>query len=784
MYFNSLKKQSLQLIVLVMLPTLQSCSDFLKGKPKTQDVIALKTQEVECMKSVKITFQKLFNSETSEAEIDQSFQCLQNTLTLFQKNAEGRKNPDVFMTEELFTVFNKFFKDAQISQKATDDILIFKKALFGGEANSITKDELESVKNYLKIINVEVKKMSSYVPLFKFDKKLNVYDSITIQKAFRQLNNSMKTLINAVKVNQSAYVMTDLKSLIANLNILASADDQIKMNTLENLINLVAGRTQIRTNEEFAKVIDSLTSLGELYAQVVYTDLKFELSTSEQTEKILIFIEKLIQALEKTPQFLEEQKIELKYLDPIVSQIIKNESFPFKVSESTFIQFYKTILIRVFSDQKMNVIEDMKEINEVVLKNIKREIYIYWEYQRFINSVQFNTNNQISIMQFQQLALKYDFHKLKHGFIDQKFADQVLKGLYELRDESLSEFSVIFQNNKMVLSKDQNKSNVGWLDLSNALYSKMLARELILGWGVLSPDFDLKKSYINEQGMVSWYNDFKKFGDEVKLFDRRETNSGAKSFLEANLFTYYGNGDQQLNMYETFQYVSMLLAGGGEISKIITKDMLDAGCALNQNDRDVFGQPWLEEKCFVKQFRQKVDYYFSNVPNYSNFIKSLSEVEFKSYYDDLMVVARNDSAQVGRIETADIRAIVMLVMYIESVFGRYDTRDQFQLLNAAEIRQAYPRFRSFVTDFAKNQAKDTLEQWSSVINHCGWYYSQDELFREAFIFMVYNGRLPALRDMNYITCAFNGLFNFEGEVDRKKIISTFKVLKSVLASKK
>jgi len=89
-----------------------------------------------------------------------------------------------------------------------------------------------------------------------------------------------------------------------------------------------------------------------------------------------------------------------------------------------------------------------------------------------------------------------------------------------------------------------------------------------------------------------------------------------------------------------------------------------------------------------------------------------------------------------------------------------------------------------VTDFANTQAKDTLDQWDQIYNLCSYFYSKDDLMREAFVFMVYNGRLPVLQDMNYISCGINGLFNFTGEVHRKKIISTFKVLKTVLASKK
>jgi len=780
-----LPKRSLQITgVIIASLMFQSCGEFLKGKPKTQDVVEIKTQEIECMKEVKKSFEKLFNSETTDLEIDQSFQCLQKTLDLFQKNAEGRKNPDSFTSEELFKIFDKFFKDAAISQKATEDILILKKALFGGEVATVTKVELGQLKEYLKVLHVEIKKLAPYAQVFKLSKKQGVFDQATVDQAFTQLNMSLKTLLKSSKIGRSEYSITDLKELIVSLNVATTEEDQKQIELIENVIKLIAGEEVFKTNEHYAKAIDSFTQLGRLYAQAIYTDMKFEISNSQQLNRVFKFVEDLIETLENTPQFVNRKQIPLKYIDPIISEVLKSQVFPLDVSEPTFMAFYKTIMIRIFNDQKNIAVESLTDLKQIHIKNLKREFYIYRGFQKFIDSLDYKKSSKMSVKSLQQQVLNYKFNMLDRKFSDQTLPSQIVQGLLELRDESLAEYSILFNDKKMILSKDVNKSLIGWEDLSRALYTKMLGRELLIGWGNLDPQYNLKKSYLTESGMIQWYADFRDFGIETKLFDKREINSGAKSFLEANLFTSYGNGDQQLNFYETLQFVSMLLSGGGEITNMIISDMKDAGCRLKSGELDVFGNPWLEEKCFKNRLRQKHSIYFSNLKNYSVYVNSLTDAQFHDYYNDLMLVARNDATQVGRIETADIRILSMLIMYIESLYGRYDTRDKFQMFNPAEIRQSYPRFKAFVADFAQKEAQETVAQWDSVINVCGYFYTKDDLFREAFIFMVYTGRLPVLQDMNYVTCAINGLFTFEGEVDRKTIISTFKVLKSVLASKK
>jgi len=771
----------LVLPLMALLLLIQGCGDFLKGKPKTQDVIVFKTDDVECIKEVQVTFKKLMESDTSEKEIDAAFLCLSKTLDLFQKNAEGRTASDIFLSEELYIIFNKFFQDAKISQKATDDILLLKKAIFGGQANSVNKTELEQLKNYLKLLNVETKKLAPYTKLFKLVKNQGSYDQKTIDLGFKQLSESLKILLNSSKIGRSEYNFDDLKQLIASLNIIENEEDQKQMLLIENVIKLLSGVEALKTNDQYLNAIDSFVGIGKLYAQALYTDLKFEISSAEQLNKVIEFTEQLISILENSPQYKKNKTLLVKYIDPIVIEILKSQIIPLTVSESTFLSFYKTILIRVFNDQKNIANESLTEIKELTFKNIKRELSIYKGFQKFINTIDWSKTTRIDLKNLRKAVATFPFNKSEY-IKDQTLQNQVVQALYELRDEALTEFSIIYNDKKMILSNEQNKSYLNWEDLSRAHFNKMLARELMLGWGVVDVQLNLKKSYLIEQGMVQWYADFKQFGIEMKLFDPRENNSGAKSFMEANLFTPYGNGDKQLNFYETFAYVNMLVSGGGEITNTIIADMKEAGCGLQE--LDVFGNPWLDEKCFIKQFRKKQSTYFSNTKNYSVFLNALNDQQFVEYYYDLMSVARFTPTTVGRVETADIRVLSMLIMYIESLYSRFDSRAPFQTFSPAEIRQSYPRFKAFVVEFAEMQAQDSLRIWDWPINLCGYIYSKDELLQEAFIFMVYNGRLPVLDDMNYITCKFNGLFTFSGEVHRKTIISTFKVLKTVLASKK
>ena len=188
----------------------------------------------------------------------------------------------------------------------------------------------------------------------------------------------------------------------------------------------------------------------------------------------------------------------------------------------------------------------------------------------------------------------------------------------------------------------------------------------------------------------------------------------------------------------------------------------------------------MNEDCFRKQLRVNHKKYFSHLPYFNAFLNGLTQVEYNSYFADLMEVSRKDTLKKGLIETADIRTLSMLTMYIESVYATFDKNKPLQTLSANEVRSAFPRFRAFIREFAEKEG--VLDGWNVFYNHCRLSYSEDDFIREAFVFMVYNGRLPEEADFNKFSCHSNGLFDIQGDVSRKNILNTFKVLKTVLAS--
>jgi len=780
-------------LILASALLLTGCTDFLKGKPKKQETIEIQADDIACFKDLSNQFKKIINSQANEKEIESSFDCINQTIQHFQTKVEGKQNPDSFTSNELFTIFDKFYKNAEISQEAAKDILLLKSALLGGSEEVVTKTELNQLKDILLLVRAEVKKINPFVDIYKFEDTQKKYSTEQIDQAFNQLGDSLKNLLKASKLGKSQYDFEDFKKLLNQLNFLEENQKNL-LDLAEKAKLLFVGTESLKNQSEYELAIDNFVEAMKIYSYLINKQITFEISNQVQLDQVYNIADRLIQLIENSVQFKKTSRIQIEHLDLIVDEILKKGRglLPFEVQPETFKGFYKTLVIRVFSENRNLAISSLDGIRKEHINAIKKEMAIYRIYQNFISSIPFSKDqSRFKIVDLQNRIKFYNAASENKNLLskfnakDQKF---ILDGYEQMKSEWMSKRPVVYRFKKMVIALNQDIWDQGWEDLSRAHYGKMLARELIRGWG--------DGTVITESGFVNWYSDFRDFAVEIKLFDNRSDSvkTGKETFLQANLFTYDGNGDNGLNISETMQYVNMLVSGGSQILNEMKDGLAKAGC--NLSEKDAFDSPWNDELCFYNDFRKNYKYYFSNLSYFVGYLDAFNqEAEFKSYYELLMTVARRDAKTVGRVETADLRTFIMTLMYIESLFAVYD-QNQNWFFSPDEIRLAYPRFTDFVTDYARKNAKPELDEWDRVINPCRVKYPLKDFIKEAFIFMVYNGRLPKKADVkdpaqNIVSCGKYALgfesdyepFTFKGEVSRKTIINTFKVLKTALESK-
>lgn len=778
-----ISKVVLRNTLLLLLAFLQfSCSEFLKGKPNKDDTINVSKQSVNCVSEVSEKWETFLQSSANEKEIDKAFECIDQTMNEFQTRVEGKADANSFTTEEMQKIFDKFMKGSKITPEATKDLMVLKAAILGGSTEKVTKSEIADLRQYMELIKAETKALMPYVSLFKFKKESSPFSKKMLQDGFGQLNLSLKNLFRASKFSHSEYQFSDLQKLIENLKVLDQEQSSL-MTTASKVKNLLGGNQALQSEADYATFIDNLTEVLRLYSFHLQGYVKFAIEKPELLNDSVAYIESWIGLLENSLQFKRFKTISVETLDPLIAEVSARGILPIDVKIETLLPFYKVLIVRAFDAGVQADVAAFTGLSKAHFIGMRREMAVFKLYLQMLSSI--DGSQKVNFSQAQEQARLFDIKKATWlNSYDQSLQRSITSAFEELKAEFLSEKPIQYRLNKMVVSQlKQDLLEQSWQDLVRALYVKMLARELMIGWGTSGSKM-MNQAYLTEAQLIQWYSDFKQFGIEVKAFDPRSANSGGVSFKQANLLTYSADGNELMNFAETTQFLSMLTSGGGQMTSEIQRGFEEAKCQLDE--KDVFGNYWVDEKCALTNLRQSYRKYFSNLPTLNAYLSQTSEEQFYPFFIQALEVSRVNPQLAGqKLETADLRNLSILLHSVESLFLAFD-KDKNWHLSADEVRAAFPRFRHLAQKYAKDRAKEQIKAFNGRLsqtiggNGC---FSEEDLMRESFVFMVFNGSMPKSSDLRNVPCfTFRDLIKFDGEVGRQKMINTFKILKSVLGS--
>jgi hypothetical protein len=765
---------------------LTGCSEFLKGKPEKKDVLEIKQESLSCLKTVSLEVSKFLKSESTQKEIDATFNCITETLTEFQSRVEGSQESGAFSADELFQIFEKFVKDAQVSRAAVTDLLNLKSALIGGSDQKITKTEISILKDFIAVVKVEAKNILPFAQILTLPVGNKNFSKKMIQDGFLQLNLSLNNLLKASKLHRSDYSFEDFKLLLRNLNLINESHDAL-IEIANKMNELIIGGQSLTSEADHTHYIRNLTEALKIYMYQRQGYVDFSFANAEGVANTIQFLNEIVDFFESTVQFKKTSLIQVETIDPVLTRVHAANIFPIQLSLDTTLNFYKTILSRVFGSGLAADLRAFRGLERQHFTNIRRELTVFQIYSEFLAGVA--SDSHLSLQKMKRLTiaeLQIELKKFKPAEsralkkFDLESQIQIIMGVQSLQAQMNSPKPPTYRFNKFIIAHNQDIWHQNWQDLMKGLNYMMVSRLMLIGWGDPQSIPDMSKAQISEQGIVQWFSEFRNFGIETKAFDPRTENGGLSNLKAANLFTQASNSDNKMSYAEAIEQNSILMTAGSVISKEMMAGFAKANCQLSE--KDVFENQWNNEACALQDIKKNYKYYFLNMPYLVGFLKKMNNQQFDEFYELIMQVARRDAKNKGvRLETADVKALSSFLHYIDSLFAIFD-KNKDSLLSVDEIRASYaPRFKEFATSYAQATSKEQIDKFKTTVGYgC---YTQDHLVKESFVFLVLNQRTPAPSDFNLLPCNpvyQRELIKIEGSVDRKGIINTFKILKSVL----
>lgn len=753
------------LILISVLVITNSCSDLLKSNKEQEKSLEFEDARLSCLDSSTDTLKQFDRHSTDPDQIITSLKCYQTSLEYFNsKTKASLDNPDNYTTDNLRKFFGKYLgDDSRVSESLADQMMLLKSALLGGSDSSMSRSELQNLISLMQMVQVEVAKLKPYWKMLLVADQSETVTSEMITSAQKQLLESFGHILRKTQLSKSDYSFNDLRNLVYEIEMFAEKSAQPSQN-VKSWLDLVENTKKVLFGENvdmgsLAKWNEALRMVSEIH--------RFYMIYSYQFNNVDMFSKPGIESGD------EMLVLSLKLLDS--SWVIKTTEIPFSVTEAFFKSLYekkllpdnitaagidetyRAIVTRVLERESSNSAETVIGLDRKHLTTLKTEYEVWKSTQNFIDLFPEKFNYEEFQKKLSEYKIKTDNHfsvpnpkLIREAWNDWKFhMNQKIPLLYTTEGQL------------KLVSRPQDIKEWPWYSLARLNVMRTLARSLMLGYGVNRTSFVVNEK-LNEQSLTSWYADYGKLGVEIKAFDPRSGNSGPRSFFEANLFTMAGNGDGFNDRQEVFEFINIIFSSGLSGLTKIQNHMTEMKCDLPKID--IMGNAWIINDCFKVQLRKNFSNFFSNLDGLSNSVAKMSDQNWNDFYAELLSFSKNPENNPNELETSDLRTMVVILHYIESMYIHFDL-DRDDRLSKEELIQASSRFVGFFKTMFK------LESDPNTLRDRFYKYAVSQ----GFACMVLTGQMPALSSCSkvFLQDAWENRYS-----DRLRILKTLNQLKA------
>lgn len=744
------------------------CSDFIKGQKKEEEVLRLNKDRFACLNQMPEVLRNITTDKSNPDKLEQTFVCLENSLAYFKKRTKGNV-PDGYSVQDIRSFFGNYLGDRdRVSDEMANEMMKVKKALFGGTEQVIAKSELQAFIDLLAIARVEVGNLKPFWDVILLKKGLKP-DMGLMLRGNQALKDALISIVLKTHLVKSDYTFADFKTLMGEIEKFVhrpSDKDGIEfmqwMPLIESVkIHLFSDRADMNTSFKWKEAVSMVMELHHLYSLYEYHYKGYDFYTHQAFRAGDEMLVSMIGLLGRS-WWMQRDGIPFVETEKLLQALADQKLLPDDMTVPTVYEVYQT-LVRNFLDRETghNKAVAVKALSKKHIEALKREYRGFKAVQNFNDSMpdQFTYQDLIKHLDKSSSFEVSAFAEVDDESFDLSWRDWNvhLRQAHPL---------LYLKTGELLLDRHaKDSSEWSWAGLARLNVMKFLNRVLMIGFGT-QHTLDLSHEVLNEESMKGFYSDFWNFGVHSKAFDPRSGNSGKRTYFEADHFVYAGDGDGNVGLQESFELVNIIFSAGLSGLDRIQKDLYQSNCALPE--KDFFGNPWLDEACFKKLLHQNFGIYFKNLTGLKSWVEGLDESGWNTFYDELIDFSRVSTKAAGRVETGDLRTLVVITHYIESMYIKMDS-DEDDRLSIGELIDGSQRFIPFFKTLFKLEPRGPfLKKFQE--------HLIDFAVSRAFACMVITGEMPKVQ-----TCTpefFDDIFFTKPYSDRTLILRTLNAFKS------
>lgn len=687
---------------------LAGCDRFLsRQSPPTEEQITFQGSTLGCLKGVPADLGLYLKDELSAASVRENFTCLRSTLTHFNKFTRGQGNSDRYDREEIRAFLNEALPaDRKVSAEFMAEIMKLKSVLIGGGDQVMTKTEIESARALLDTFETEFLSLRGMMRILLFQAGKQKVSSEDLKAAQRQIELSVKNLLEVTKVEPTYYGFDDIQALVRQLNLYLN--DNTLLGQLLRWLPLTAkfkllflgDKTLAYSQKDWQQVLGWTVRGYGTTLEFVYWIRNLDLNQPAEMERLIDFGDLVFDLIEASPEMKEKGQLALEAFDEVLAEVMgqgllkTNISLP--VVQEAFRMALTTMVDGPFPQRRSAFA--VEHLTRKHLATLRFEWNVWALTQRHLNGVFKDPRREVRYGQLTQgldeangRALIAKRPRLKPGE-----STELLQSWREWVGLMKSKHPMLWNDReRLVLVRDPSWSRLGFAGMTKVTLLRTFTRMILRGYGQGTTK-NLWDLTLTPKDFILFQDDFRTIGQDLHALDKRSPNPADRTFKEASFFTFSGNGDAVLTATELFEELNILAGAGGMLSNDLYERAVAAGCAVE--DVDVFGKHYLQTPCFRRVFKSQFLDLFAAVPGVMALQMSMTgHVRESEFYDSLWELGGAPYSRPGLTEYGDIRIYATILYYVEILRILYDTNADMRL-SQEEISRAAPRFREFIAE--------------------------------------------------------------------------------------
>lgn len=715
--------------------SLAACSRALNDREKKEEVITLGSSETQCLSNAATTVQRYFDGKSSAAEIGGFWDCSERALDLFSKYTRG-KTPGNYDPGELRRFFEKYFLGTQkIHDPLLSEGMKLKNSIIGGGVEKLSIDEIRATLEIIRVLKAQSVRLLTYQPLRPSHMRL--VDEGFIDRAADELVKSAEEIGKALSLTASEYTFDDMQALFKQVDLFLTAAG-VEVTELKTMLSILPV-VRVLKGMLVSRNHDAISA--EDWSKMLVTGTRWyawTLKVSQLKGKFHVFM--WGDGLRRAKQLVGEMKdllnasisswpkstIPFSEFDALIDAMGDKRISDWVYEGGTATTAKKTlrpIVQRVMGGTDTGVTGRAAEgLSVDAVERTWKEFDRFVEGQNFLESLfdrlagRGNWTPARSYSPEELLARASEIaptgNLAADAAVDMKYMIQWYRPLFLGDDEQVFYYPA---------TNDRRHS---FHNLSQMNWMRTVSRLFIAGYAEEGDDGLARAKAmggLTQNEARKFYFDFRSFGVELKVFDRRteDGSTATKRFTEANLFSFQADGGTLLSLDEMIQMIAFL--GSATILANQMHDELAKICP-NDSNLDVYGLPLIEAKCYREKLfdktKMRIEHFLDHMPVMASFYRNLNDKDRKAFEDFLESAVRGDRKNSPLFESDDSKGIATLLHYVEAVFSRYDI-DQTRTMGKSESNKAYPVFEATLAEASgiKDKPKRLKNLFTYLLKH-------------------------------------------------------------------